>query len=193
MKKSKLFITKNTLSKLFVLPIVLLVGACSTSYTPVTDQANNYDFSSINTYHIVGDDKLKNPLISDMDRTRIDKGIFTSMQSKGKTQTTQAKADVLISYFVVTKDKVKVSSSYSGGYYGHSGCYRCVSGVGVTHVNTKNYIEGTIVVDVIDNTSKQSVWRSTLIKPLKDYDSSIERDQAVQLSVESMFKDLPLS
>jgi len=193
MKNFNITTTKNTLSKLIFLPIVFLLGACSSSYTPITDQSTNYDFASISTYNIVGDDELKNPLISDMDRVRIDKSIFITLQGKGKTQTTQTNADVLISYFVVTKDKVKVSGSYSGGYYGHSGCYRCVSGVGVTHINTRDYVEGTIVVDVIDNTSKQSVWRSTLIKPLKDFDSSAERDQAVQLSVESMFKDLPLS
>lgn len=193
MKTSTLLTSINTFSKLLILPIVLLLGACSTSYTPVNDQATNYDFSSINTYNIIGDDELKNPFISDIDRVRIDNSIDSTLQGKGKSQTTQSKADVLISYFVVTKDKVKVSGSYSGGYYGHNGCYRCVSGVSVNHINTRDYVEGTIIVDVIDQTSKQSVWRSTLVKPLKDYDTSVERDQAIQLSVESMFKNLPLS
>ena len=66
---------------------------------------------SNNTYNIVGDSELKNPLISDMDRVRIDNGINTTLQSKGKVQITESKADVLISYFIVTKDKVKINST----------------------------------------------------------------------------------
>lgn len=185
--------SKSILSKLLIVPAILLLGACSTSYTPVTDQASNYDFASITSYSIVGDDEIRNPMISDMDRTRIDNSINHTLQNKGKSDSTEAKADVLISYFIVTKDKVKVTGSYSGGYYGNSGCYRCASGVGLTHINTRDYVEGTIVVDVIDNSTKQSIWRSTLTKPLKDYDNSAERDQAIQQSVQNMFKDLPLS
>lgn len=176
-----------------ILPIVILLSACSTSYIPVTDQSTNYDFSTITTYNIVGDKELKNPLISDIDRVRIDKGINTTLQSRGKVQTTQSKAGVLISYFIVTKDKVKFNSMYTGGYYGNSGCYRCASNIGVTHISTRDYVEGTIVVDIIDNSSKQSIWRSTLVKPLKEYETSKERDLAIQQSVEVMFKNLPLS
>lgn len=78
----------------------------------------------------------------------------------------QSKTDILISYFIVTKDKIKINASYSDGHYGQ-GCYRCGYGYGGggSHVSTRDYVEGTLVMDNIDNDTKLNVYRSTLTKP----------------------------
>lgn len=41
----------KNLSKLMMIPGVFLLGACSTTYTPATDQSSSYDFSSVKTYY----------------------------------------------------------------------------------------------------------------------------------------------
>ena len=142
------------------LPLVLLLGACSSNYVPETDQSSSYDFSKIETYSVIGDEQLKNPMFSDIDRARFDAAIDISMQQHNIEEVSPEQADVLVSYFVVTKDKVKVNSSYSGGYA--SSCYRCGYGYGggVTHINTRNYVEGTLVLDIIDNVCKLSIYLS---------------------------------
>ena len=129
-----------------VLPLVLLLGACSTNYVPETDQSSSYDFSKIGTYSVIGDEQLKNPMFSDIDRARFDAAIDISMQQHNIEEVSPEQADILVSYFVVTKDKdkVKVNSGSSAGYA--SSCYRCgygYGGGGVTHINTRNYVEGT--------------------------------------------------
>lgn len=184
----------NKLSKLMLLPMVLLLGACSTVYKPDVDQSTSYDFASVKTYHVIGDQQLKNPMFSDIDRSRLDTAIDSEMQQRGKFEVDPGKADILVSYFIVTKDKIKVNSSYSGSYYG-AGCYRCGYGYGsgVTHINTRDYVEGTLVVDIIDNATKRSVYRSTLIKPLKSFDTVQEREEAINKVVSDMIKPLPLS
>jgi len=184
----------NKLSRLILIPIVLLVGACSTTYTPETDQSTSYDFAAVKSYHVIGDKQLKNPMFSDIDRNRLEVAIDSEMQQRGKLEVAQGEADILVSYFVVTKDKVKVNSSYSGGYYG-GGCYRCgyAYGGGVNQISTRDYVEGTLVVDIIDNETKLSVYRSTLTKPLKSYDTVQEREQAINKVVSDMIKPLPLS
>ena len=170
------------------LPLVLLLGACSSNYVPETDQSSSYDFSKIETYSVIGDEQLKNPMLSDIDRARFDAAIDISMQQHNIEEVSPEQADVLVSYFVVTKDKVKVNSSYSGGYA--SSCYRCGYGYGggVTHINTRNYVEGTLVVDSIDNDSKLSIYRSTLTKPLKSYETAEERQQAMNKAVSDMMQ-----
>ncbi|MCJ8293031.1 MAG: DUF4136 domain-containing protein [Colwellia sp.] len=174
------------------LPLVLLLGACSTNYVPETDQSSSYDFSKIETYSVIGDEQLKNPMFSDIDRARFDAAIDISMQQHNIEEVSPEQADVLVSYFVITKDKVKVNSSYSGGYA--SSCYRCGYGYGggVTHINTRNYVEGTLVLDIIDNDSKLSIYRSTLTKPLKSYETAEERQQAINKAVSDMMQLLPL-
>jgi len=183
--------TKLLSIKLITLSSVLLLGACSSNYVPETDQSSSYDFSSVDTYSVIGDEQLKNPMFSDIDRERFDAAIDISMQQHNVEEVSADEADVLVSYFVVTKDKVKVSASYSGGYA--SGCYRCGYGYGgVSHINTRNYVEGTLVVDIIDNETNKSVYRSTLIKPLKSFDTTQEREQAINKVVSDMMKKLPV-
>ncbi len=192
--KNSTFINSISLSsKIIVIPLILLLGACSTIYVPEVDQSANYDFNSVKTYNLVGDEHLRNPMISDISRDRLDSALDNSMEQKGLSEVQEESADILISYFIVTKDKVKINSSYNTGYYGYNNCYRCASSVGVSHVSTRDYIEGTLVVDIIDNETKRSVWRSTLTKPIKDYDTGLERDQAINTAVKNMMKDLPIS
>ena len=185
--------SNSIIFKLIVIPVVLILGACSTTYTPESDVNLTYDFESVKSYSVVGDEHLRNPLISDIDRERIDSAIDSSMQQRGKFEVTQNKADILISYFVVTKDKTKVNAYYSGGY-GHN-CYRCDYGYGggVSHISTRDYVEGTLVLDVIDSDSQRSVYRSTLTKPLESYETPQERQQAITEAINDMMKQMPLS
>jgi hypothetical protein len=196
MKNSKLINISQKLKlsiKLVTLSSVLLLGACSSNYVPETDQSSSYDFASIQTYSVIGDQQLRNPMFSDIDRERFDAAIDISMQQHNVEEVSADKADVLVSYFVVTKDKVKVSASYNGGYA--SSCYRCGYGYGggVSHINTRNYVEGTLVVDIIDSATNKSVYRSTLVKPLKSFDTTQEREQAINKVVKDMMEKLPVS
>ena len=175
------------LKNLFILPVVLVLGACSATYTPETDQSSNYDFSSIKTFNVIGDKNIRNPMISDIDRERIDTAVANSLTEQGKQVSDEESADVLVSYFVVTKDKVKVNSTHSG-YYGRF----AAPGYGrLAHVSTRNYVEGTLVIDVIDNYSKKSVWRSTLTKSIKNYDTADKREQAINNAMQSVFNTFP--
>jgi len=178
-------------TKAVSLSSILLLGACSTNYVPETDQSSSYNFANVDTYSVIGDEKLKNPMFSDIDRERFDAAIDISMQQRNVEEVSADKADVLVSYFVVTKDKIKVNSTYSAGY---SSCYRCGYGYGggATHINTRNYVEGTLVVDIIDNDTNRSVYRSTLTKPLKSYETAQEREQAINKVVKDMMEKLPV-
>lgn len=184
-------LANNSLLKLIFMPAVLMLSACSTTYTPETDKNPNYNFNDVKSYYVIGDERQKKPMFSDIDRARLEGAIDDSMQQLGKLKEQESEADILISYFVVTKDKVKVNSSYSGNY--SQGCYRCWPsyGAGVTHISTRDYVEGTLVLDIIDNDTKRSVYRSKLVKPLKSFETLQEREQAMNNMVKEMMKSIP--
>lgn len=163
-----------------------MLGACSTSYNPETDYSQKYDFEQVDTYAIVGEQNLKNPLISDIERERINTAIGNSLDKQGKELAPVKDADVVVTYFVITKDKTQVYGS-TGGYYGRYAYH----GAAVNDIHVRNYVEGTLVVDVVDPISNQSVWRSTLSKPMKQYDTVEEREQAIQKAIGAMFKEFP--
>ena len=175
------------------IPVILLISACSTTYTAETDQQKEYDFTTAKTFKIMGDDHLKNPMISDIDRQRINDAINDELYLNGRTPVDFDSADLLVSYFVVTKDKTKVTSSGHAPHYGYHSRYghRYGYGYGYSHVSTRNYTEGTFVIDFIDNKSKETVWRSTLTKPIKNFKSVEERDEAIANVIKTMFNELP--
>jgi hypothetical protein len=168
--------------------VITLVSACSTAPTANTDKSESYDFAQSRTFTVVGDGHLNNPMISDLDRQRMNRALTNELEIQGRVAVDEKSADILISYFVVTKDKVKVNSSYTGGYsrYGYG------RGMGVSHTSARNYVEGTIVIDVIDNSSQNAVWRSTLTKTIKNYDSSEQRDAEIASLINIMLADFPI-
>jgi len=182
-------------SLIAIMLCVFYVSGCSTTYTAETDLNENYDFHAVKSYSIVGDEHLKNPMISDIDRNRFNREIENKFSLHGLVTTKQDTADVLISYFVVTKDKIQITSAGHSTYYGHSSRYGNAYGYGygTPNLNTRNYNEGTFVIDIIDNKTKKTVWRSTLVKPIKSYGSAEKRELAISDLMDTMFADFQSS
>ena len=177
------------IKQLLLLPVVLILGACSTTHTPTTDQVSNYEFNGLKTYALIGDKNLRNPLVSDIDRERIDNAINNALTAQGINAVDQETADITVSYYIVTKDKVRSYSHYGAT---RSACYSCGPRTTVIQTNTRSYVEGTLVLDVFDNKAEKSVWRSSLTKTLKKANSPEERDQAINEVVSAMLAELPL-
>ena len=171
---------------------LLFSAGCTTTYTANTDRDEQYDFQAVQSYFVSGDAEHKNPMISDIDRNRLNDAIDNEFNLQGLIATDKENADVLISYFVVTKDKMKVRDSGHSPYYGYNSRYGHTYGYsyGASNISTKNYTEGTFVIDIVDNKTKETVWRSTLVKPIKYYKNSGQREQAVTELVNTMFADM---
>lgn len=168
------------------------ITGCSTSPAANTDRNTDYDLSKVESYYIIGDENIKNPMISDIDRNRFNKAIDNEFSLNGLVNADNEAADVHVRYFVVTKDKVRVTSTGQSGYYGNNLRYGRAYGYNYAgpNLNTKKYTEGTFVIDIIDNKSNETVWRSTLVKPMKKYETAEEREQAVIDLINIMFVEL---
>ncbi|WP_068545487.1 DUF4136 domain-containing protein [Thalassotalea crassostreae] len=176
--------------KLAILPVLMLLSACTTTLNAETDYSVDYDFTSVKTYNIVGDVSVENPMLSDINRDRINNAIAANLNSKGFATSVEKDADVKIQYFVFTKDRTQVTTIPMSVV---ANCYRCryrTIGTAST-VDVRQYTEGTLIVDVIDNKTAKTVWRSSLSQRIKNYDNAKERDEAVRLIIEAIFKEFP--
>lgn len=153
----------------------LLLGACASGPPkPDVDYNADYNFSQVRSIAFLeesGTVEGDNPLqLSDIQKDRINSGIRHALSQKGFTLVNDpAAADMLVSWHLVTQFKTDVQSRDSGfgigWYHGYNrySMYNCWSCIGPrTEVTSRNYTEGTFIVDMIDPGLKRSVWRGVV-------------------------------
>ncbi|MEM9254814.1 MAG: DUF4136 domain-containing protein [Pseudomonadota bacterium] len=171
---------QRRLNTLLALALGILVAGCTTSPPkPSIDYKPDYNFSNVRTvafYRDSGQVTGSNPLqLSDIERDRVDTALVTALEHRGiRVVDDPSKADLLMSWALVTRDKTDVRTyqtpnygyGYYGGYYGRYNrysAYNCWSCAPTrTEVSVRNYTEGTFIVDMIDPSLQQSIWRATL-------------------------------
>jgi hypothetical protein len=150
----------------------LLLSACASGPPrPDVDYKADHDFSQVRNIAFFEDSGTvegDNPLqLSDIQKDRINTAIRYALGQKGFTLVDDpAAADMLVSWHLVTQFKTDVQSRDSGlgmsWYHGYNrySRYDCWSCIGPrTEVTSRNYTEGTFIVDMIDPGLKRSVWR----------------------------------
>lgn len=178
--------TINPLALLGLFGLFTLAACSSGPPKPEVDFDREFDFSQAKTvgfYKNSGQVSGDNPLqLSDMQRNRVDDAVRVAVDNRGFTFLADAsKADLLLTWHLVTQHKTDVRSTQSvsmggygyGGYGGYRGynrysnynCWNCSPTQ--THVSVSNYTEGTFIVDLIDPVSRQSVWRAVTESKLK--------------------------
>ncbi|MDO8861835.1 DUF4136 domain-containing protein [Haliea sp. E1-2-M8] len=152
----------------------LLLSACASGPPkPDVDYKADHDFSQVRTiafFEESGTVKGDNPLqLSDMQKDRINTGIRYALGQKGFTLVADpAAADMLVSWHLVTQFKTDVQSHDTGfglgWYHGYNrySMYNCWSCGPRTEVTSRNYTEGTFIVDMIDPRLERSVWRGVV-------------------------------
>ncbi|GLS82800.1 DUF4136 domain-containing protein [Paraferrimonas haliotis] len=176
--------------RILLISFALLMSGCATKYTAQQDYSDDFDFEAIERFAFIDTEASVNAQLSGMDRDRLNTAITSELISKGKQPVAVNESDVLVTYFLVTKDKTKVTSSNTGGYHGYYRRGHYIYGAGVNHVHTKNYVEGTLVIDFIDTKTNKAVWRSSLKKPLEKLDTPQQRQQSIDAAVTELFKTL---
>ena len=153
-----------------------------------TDFDPSADFVSYHTYYwaggkdITGGGNLENSLVD----KRIKDIITAQLSSKGLSEVTEsAKPDLVVLYWIGSKDKTSVESvprtttsarvvwsrydPYWGGRWGRT----------YDEVVVRNYTEGTLIVDLIDANTKQLAWRAYLVQTVdKDPQKTAQRAEA---------------
>lgn len=187
------------MKSLSVIALISLLAACASGPpVPDVDYKPDYDFDGVKTYAFsaeqsVGADSLMS--------NRIEKAIEEEMKLKGITLVATDKADVLLRFMLVTKDKQDVRTYdryYGGGAYN---CYRCGGayrsggmyggGYGGTEVQVINYTEGTLVIDLADPALDRTIWHAVSKGKISKDKTPEERDAGAKAVVGAMLAEFP--
>jgi hypothetical protein len=136
------------------------------------------DFGRFRTFCFVGGFELeKSGLLSDPEnRERIKNFISGGLELRGlKEVPKDERYDLAVRYWVARRDKTSVSTVYTpdplmwGGYWGGYPPYWSGPwGWYYEEYVVRNYVEGTLIVDLIDPSTKELVWRTYLREQLDD-------------------------
>jgi hypothetical protein len=115
---------------------------------------------------------------------RIKNAVNGQLVSKGFKQSSNP--DFVIAYHTGVKDKIDVQT---WGYtYAGRGRYR---GWGGTHVDVQQYKQGTLVLDIIDDKSKELIWRGIATGALPKNPNPEDIENKINDVVEKVLENFP--
>lgn len=173
---------------LLVLPVVLLLGACASAPTAVTDFDRSYDFSDVHKIAIQPIDRtaVSTIMISDMQVDRINEAVRTELQRRGfELVSDNAAADMFLTWHLVTQEKTDVRTFNSAGSYN---CWNCA---GSSSVSVRQFTQGTFIVDMIDPVRLRSVWRSTFESRMRNEPGPERAAENRRATAEAVFRQFP--
>ena len=177
--------------RFFALSVLLLtLAACAAPAPKIdTDYNQEFNFSQVKTYAFVaGDGRAAQGLYAQ----RMEQAIEEQMLLAGYNKVDANSADVLVSYFMVGKEKQDVRTYNHGTHfrYGRYRRYGCI-GCGHTSVYVQNYTEGTLVIEVVDRANEQVVWRSVTKERMEPDRSPDQREALIRERIALMFQQYP--
>ena len=138
----------KTFKFLTIITLILFLTSCA-SVNVSSDYDSKTDFTKYKTFAFYkkGIDKSK---ISDIDKKRILRAIETELLAKGMTKSQNP--DVLVSIFAKSQKHVNIYNNNNYWYPHYYGRYNW-------HNNYSKYVEGTLLIDLIDSSGKSLIWQ----------------------------------
>jgi Domain of unknown function (DUF4136) len=135
----------------------LLLAACATQPTISQDTNPAAKFGTYKTYGFfspLGTDKSGYETVL---TAHLKTAAGRSMEARGYVYS-QKNPDLLLNFYANVQDKQEIQStpSMNGGYYGYRGGY--YGGWNSSTIETVNYKQGTLSIDLIDPKQKALVW-----------------------------------
>ena len=146
-----------------------MVAGCGASVEYNSDYDPTADFSNIRTYHWAqrttsGDDDPR--VYNDITMRKVKYAVDQALEAKGMKMVS-ANPDVYVAWHGAINGKMSlqtVSSNYGYGYgwYGYGGM-----GMGTSTTYVNEWDEGTLLVDIIEGSKKELIWRGSAQAELK--------------------------
>lgn len=136
-------------SKLFLIPVWMLLMVSCSSVRVTTDYDTQVDFAKYRTFafYKTGIDKAP---ISDLDKKRIMRAVESELLAKGMRKSSSP--DVLVSLFTKSRERINVNDNRFGGFW-YPWYY------GPNQMSVSQYTEGTLFIDLLDAKKKELVWQ----------------------------------
>lgn len=140
--------------KYIILLLAATLGLASCSPFQVkSDYAASANFSSYKTYKL----RVADLNLNDIDKDRVLNEISKQLQMKGlKVSDTP---DLVVNLKANHKQVTDIQSSSPYGFGGFGGFGYGGFGFGINRTFTNNYNQGSLIIDLIDNSTKKLVWQ----------------------------------
>ena len=180
------------MKRIVLLVFACVLAACGPSIKVSYDYDGQADFAKYKTYAF-SEDALKLP-VNDLNRDRLLRAIETELTAKGFSKSENP--DVLVDLHVRAEQKTEATATTTGsgmygGYYGGPGRYGYGGGFTTTQINYNDYIEGTLIVDMIDKSTEKIVWQGRGTKTVDENASAEKRETNINTGVKMIFAKYP--
>lgn len=180
------------LKKLVAWSGILLLAGCSTIKTDY-DYNEDINFSELKTWswleHQASNDDSGYKKDGLNDR-RIRESIEQELTTAGFTKAQDNSAQVLVNYLTSVEKKTDTDTFYTS--FGYFPTTRRGLNAGIrAETRTREYKEGTLVVDIIDASKRELLWRGAGSDKVKQGLTPSERTQSIQEVVKRIFEGYP--
>ena len=173
--------------------VVLTLSACASAIQSTVDVADQADFSNFQTYAWITDESLiarsdaTSELGYPLNEQRTRAAVERELARKGYRKVSGTEADFVVSFTVGSRVRVQqYYNNYGYSYHGYHHGFTRYGYAGYGYPGYGNYgstasvytfTEGSLVVDIFDNRSKEAIWHGSASKRL----SRKDKDNATQL------------
>ena len=151
-------------TSLRILPVLFLglFYSCSPTVKVTTDYDHSANFSEYKTFAVY-DLKAQQGQVNQLNVDRVAKAIRNEMLAKGFTESSNP--DLKVNAVSILKNKTQVTAD--SNFYGYGGMYRpygywgggAMMGGGSTTFNTYDYVDGSLVIDIVSTKTGKLVWQ----------------------------------
>lgn len=174
---------------------VLLATGCSTVSVD-TDWDPRVDFGGFDSYAWLpgpqpetGDVRIDNPLLDQ----RVRKAIDAQLAAQGHRKVAPDQASFLVGYHLSTEKKLRATTvnSYYGYGYGTWGYWGGPGPAGGSQTMVTEYETGTLIIDVVDRSRNELVWRGSGEKRIGKERTPEESEKVVAEVVAAILERFP--
>ena len=178
---------------LILLAFVLSIGSIQ-GQKVTGDSKETADFSAYKTYQFVGWQDDSDKIMNDFDKDRLRESIKAEMAARN-FELVESGADMAVSLFVVVDQKTSASSYtnfYGGAGYGRGRRYG--GGWGNGHASTtyteSDYRVGTLVLDILEEESKDLLWQGVATGTISEKPK--KREKRIPKAIAKLMKKFPV-
>lgn len=168
---------------------ILVASACATGPTVRVDMDPNTNLQSYKTFAFFEPVSTDNSSYTSIISTRLKQSTRAQLERLGFVYA-ESEPDLQVNFFLKVVEKQEVRSTGAGhGYYGYRGRYYGTWS-GYPYVDTYDYKEGTLSVDLVDAKKKQLVWQGVAEGEVQD-ESLKNPGPALDKVVTKIFSNFP--
>ena len=182
----------NMKQLLLIFTSLIFLASCS-SIKVTADYDKKADFSKYKTATFLGWQDDADKLLNDIDKKRF-RDAFRAEMAKRNIDIVEEGGDMAIVLFLVADAKTSINAytNYYGGGYGryHRGGWGWGAGHSTTTYTQDDYVQGTLVVDVYDNTSGDLIWQGVGTKTIEE--KAEKREKTIPKVVAAVMNKFPV-